>query len=79
MTVNAVVDERTLHEVYLPQFEAAVKAGAVGSVMCSYNRLNGHYACENEPLIQDILERDWGFKGYVLADYGAAHDTAGEP
>src|SRR4051794_5864292 len=73
MTVNSVIDERTLREIYLPQFEAAVKEGHVGSVMCSYNRLNGQYACENEHLLDDILKREWGFKGYVLADYGAAH------
>jgi beta-glucosidase len=75
MTGDAVVDERTLREVYLPQFEAAVKEAHVGSVMCSYNRLNGPYACENGRLLHDILERDWGFEGYVIADYGAAHDT----
>ena len=74
-TVNSVVDERTLREIYLPQFEAAVKQANVGSIMCSYNRLNGQYACENDHLLQQILERDWGFKGYVLADYGAAHNT----
>src|SRR3954470_19545483 len=73
MTVNSVIDERTLREIYLPQFEAAVKEAKVGSVMCSYNRLNGQYACENEHLLDDILKREWGFKGYVLADYGAAH------
>jgi beta-glucosidase len=76
MTVNAIVDERTLREVYLPQFEAAVKEAKVGSVMCSYNRLNGYYACENSHLLEEILKRDWGFDGYVLADYGAAHNTA---
>ena len=75
MTVNSVVDERTLREVYLPQFEAAVKEAHVGTIMCSYNRLNGPYACENGHLLHDILERDWGFQGYVIADYGAAHDT----
>jgi beta-glucosidase len=75
MTENSIVDERTLHEVYLPQFEAAVKEGNVGSVMCSYNKLNGPYACENPHLLQDILKRDWGFRGYVLADYGAVHNT----
>jgi beta-glucosidase len=52
-----------------------VKEAHVGSVMCSYNRLNGPYACENGRLLHDILERDWGFQGYVIADYGAAHDT----
>ncbi len=76
MTENSIVDERTLREIYLPQFEAAVKEANVGSVMCSYNHLNGPYACENSHLLQDILERDWGFKGYVLADYGADHNTA---
>jgi beta-glucosidase len=74
-TVNAKVDERTLREIYLQQFEAAVKEAKVGSVMCSYNKVGGQYACENKHLLQDILQRDWGFKGYVLADYGAAHDT----
>src|SRR5205814_8592591 len=72
---DSVVDERTLREIYLPQFEAAVKEGDVGTVMCSYNKLNGQYACENDHLLQQILEREWGFKGYVLADYGAAHNT----
>ena len=76
MLVDSRVDERTLREVYLPQFEAAVKEAHVGSVMCSYNKLNGQYACENNHLLQDILEREWGFKGFVIADYGAAHDTA---
>ena len=72
---NSVVGERTLREIYLPQFEAAVKEGHVASVMCSYNRLDGQYACENAHLLSEILKREWGFKGYVLADYGAAHDT----
>ncbi len=77
-TVNAVVDERTLREIYLPQFEAAVKEGHAGSVMCSYNKLNGTHSCANKPLLDGILRRDWGFKGFVLADYGASKrvDTA---
>ena len=70
--VDARVDERTLHELYLPQFEAAVKRGRAASVMCSYNRLNGPHACESEALLDRILRRDWGFKGFVLADYGAS-------
>src|SRR5437773_7745306 len=74
-TVNAVVDERTLREIYLPAFEAAVKEAQVGSVMCAYNRLNGQYACENQHLLEWILEADWGFPGYVLSDYGAAHPS----
>ncbi|MEA2494915.1 MAG: beta-glucosidase, partial [Thermoleophilaceae bacterium] len=66
--------DRTMHETELVGFEAAVRAG-VGSVMCSYNRINGDYACENSHLIKDILEHDWGFGGYVLSDYGASHNT----
>ena len=75
LTVDARVDERTLREVYLPHFEAAVKEARVGSVMCAYNRVNGQYACENRHLLTDILKREWGFKGFVLADYGAAKNT----
>jgi beta-glucosidase len=75
LTVNVVVDERTLREIYTPQFEMAVKDANVGSIMCSYPRVNGTYACENPHLIKDILRHDWGFKGYVLADYGAAKST----
>jgi beta-glucosidase len=71
-TVDARVDERTLMEMYLPQFEAAVKEGHAGSVMCSYNRLNGPHTCENTWLLQQILRHRWGFKGFVLADYGAS-------
>src|SRR3954451_1360052 len=65
---NSLVDERTLREVYLPQFEAAVKAGA-GSVMCSYNKLNGPWACASDTLLDRILKRDWGFKGFVMSDW----------
>jgi beta-glucosidase len=75
-TVDAVVDERTLREMYLSHFEAAVKEADVGSVMCAYNRVNGHYACENEHLLEDVLKGEWGFKGYVLADYAAGRSTA---
>ena len=71
-TVDARVDERTLREIYLPHFEAAVKEGDVASVMCAYNSLNGAHACENRTLLTRILRRDWGFKGFVLADYGAS-------
>ncbi len=59
-------------ELYLSQFEAAVKQGGAGSVMCSYNRLNGPHACENTWLLQQILRHRWGFRGFVLADYGAS-------
>lgn len=75
--VNVNASERTLREVYMPQFEAAVKQAHVGTIMCSYNRVNGDYACENHHTIQQVLEKRWGFKGIVLADYGASKDTVG--
>jgi beta-glucosidase len=71
-SVDARVDERTLFELYLPQFEAAVKQAHVGSVMCSYNRLNGPHACENRWLLTRVLRERWGFRGFVIADYGAS-------
>ena len=75
--VDAQVDERTLREVYMPHFEAAVKQANVGTIMCSYNRVNGSYACENAHTLQQVLEKEWGFKGIVLSDYGASKDTVG--
>ncbi len=75
MRINARIDERTLHELYLPMFEAAVKKAHVASVMCAYNRVNGPFACENKPLLEDILRGQWGFKGMTIADYNAAHDA----
>ena len=71
-SVDARVAERTLHELYLPQFEAAVKEAGAGAVMCSYNRLNGPHTCESRRLLDRILRRRWGFRGFVLADYGAS-------
>jgi len=75
MTVDARVDERTLREIYLPQFEAAVREGGAGSIMCSYPRINGQYACENGHLLEDILKGEWNFDGFVLTDYGAGKNT----
>lgn len=75
MKVNAVVDERTLHEIYLPAFEASVKEGNVASLMGAYNKVNGFYCCENPELLDQILKRDWGFKGFVTSDFGAVHST----
>jgi beta-glucosidase len=75
-TIDAHVDQRTLREIYLPPFEAAVKRAKVGTVMCAYNLVNGTHNCENGPLLNGILKHDWGFRGFVLSDYGAAHDTA---
>jgi beta-glucosidase len=69
---DVTIDERTLHEVYLPAFEAAVRAG-VASVMCAYNRINGSPACESAELQNDILRKEWGFQGFVVSDWGAIH------
>jgi beta-glucosidase len=74
-TVDALVDERTLREIYTAQFEKAVKDGGVRSVMCAYNRVNGAYACENPHLLSDILKRDWGFRGFVVSDWFANHSA----
>ncbi|CAI9404073.1 glycoside hydrolase family 3 C-terminal domain-containing protein [Nocardioides sp. T2.26MG-1] len=76
MTVDVRVDERTRREIYLPAFEAAVKKADVGSVMCSYNRVGGTYACENPELLTGYLRDDWGFDGFVVSDWGAVHSTA---
>ncbi|KAG4026647.1 hypothetical protein MFRU_038g00510 [Monilinia fructicola] len=65
---DSVVDKRVMHELYLPAFKAAVIEGNAASIMCSYNRLNGHYTCENEWLLR-ILKDDWGFDGFVVADW----------
>jgi beta-glucosidase len=75
LTVDVRVSERALREIYLPAFEAAVKKGDVGTVMCAYPRVNGQYACENEFLLSDVLKGDWGFKGFVLTDYAAGKNT----
>lgn len=74
MNVNVNVSERTLREIELAPFEAAVRRAHVASMMCSYNLLRGTHACENNHLLLDI-PRQWGFKGYILSDYLAAHDT----
>ncbi|UUZ58587.1 glycoside hydrolase family 3 protein [Nocardioides sp. B-3] len=71
LLVDARVSERALRELYLPAFETAVTKGHVGTVMCSYNRINGQYACENQHLLNDVLKGEWGFDGFVLTDYGA--------
>jgi beta-glucosidase len=75
-TVDAHVDGRTLHEIYLAPFEAAVKQGHVGSIMCSYNLAFGQHLCENKALLDGVLRREWGFQGFVTSDWGATHSTA---
>ena len=72
--VSSDVDERTLQEIYLPAFKAAVNQANVGCVMSSYNLLNGTWASENHHLLTDILKNDWKFTGFVMSDWGATHN-----
>lgn len=74
MSVNAVVDERTLREIYLASFEAVVKEAKPWTVMAAYNRVNGEFCCENHHLIHDVLRKDWGYEGVVVSDWGATND-----
>ncbi len=73
-TFDARVDERDLRDTYLPQFEAAIKEGGAYSVMCAYNRVDGLPACASPRLLDEILRKQWGFKGYVVSDCGAIGD-----
>ena len=74
MASNSVMDERTLREIYLTNFEIAVKEGHPKSIMSSYNMVNGVYANENAHLLQEILRDTWGFDGFVVSDWGANND-----
>jgi beta-glucosidase len=74
LSTNSEMDERTLREIYLPAFEAAVKQGKPWTVMCAYNKLNGTFCSENRVLLVDILRKEWGFEGFVVSDWTAVHD-----
>jgi beta-glucosidase len=74
---DAIVDERSLMEIYLPAFEATVKEAQVASFMSSYNKINGTYAAENKYLLTEILKERWGFKGFVVPDWAGAHSSIG--
>lgn len=74
MAMDAVVDERTLREIYLTGFEIAVKEGHAKAIMTSYNEVNGEYANENKKLLVDILRKEWGFDGLVVTDWGGSND-----
>src|SRR3954466_1775506 len=75
MSDSSDADERTMQEIHLPAYEAAVKQAHVASVMCSYNRINGAYACENAYLLNHVLKRQFGFPGWVMSDWGGTHST----
>jgi beta-glucosidase len=74
MDLSSDIDERTLREIYLPAFEAAVKEAKVGAVMDAYNLVNGVYMTENKHLNNEILKQDWGFDGILMSDWGATHN-----
>ena len=74
MSTDSVVDERTLREIYLTNFEIAVTEGAPKAIMSAYNRVNGTYANENRELLLDTLRKQWGFEGFVMSDWGASND-----
>lgn len=74
--VDSIVDERTLREIYLPAFETVVREADPWSVMASYNKINGTHATENRWLLTDLLKTEWGYKGFVVSDWGATHSTA---
>jgi beta-glucosidase len=75
-TINVEVDERALREIYLPAFKAAVQEAGVWSVMGAYNQFRGQHCCENDYLLNEILKKEWGFKGLVVSDWGGAHNTS---
>ena len=74
MSSDSIMDERTLREIYLPAFETAVKKTQPWTVMCSYNKVNGEFASQNEWLLTEVLRREWGFEGFVVSDWGAVSD-----
>ena len=73
-TIDETIDERTLREIYLSNFEGAVKEGKPWTVMCSYNRVNGILASENKYLLTEILKEEWGYEGFVVSDWGAVDE-----
>jgi beta-glucosidase len=72
---DAIISQRTMHEIYMPQFEAAVTQAKAASVMCSYSTINGQYACQNSDILTHVLKQQWQFPGFVTSDWGATHST----
>jgi beta-glucosidase len=75
--IDEKIDERALHEIYLPAFKAAVQEAGVLSVMSAYNKVNGLYCAENAYLLDEVLRKQWGFRGFVVSDWGGTYSTAG--
>ena len=76
-SVDVIADERTMREIYLKPFEAAIKEGGAMCVMPAYNKVNGYYCSENNHLLNEILRGEWGFKGMTVSDWGGTHSTMG--
>ena len=72
---NVVIDDRTLYEIYLPAFKAAVQEGQAWSIMGAYNLYQGEHLCHNDKMLNKILKEEWGFDGAVISDWGGVHDT----
>ncbi len=75
-TVNVLMDKRTMRETDLLAFEIAIKKAQPAAVMCSYNLVNGEHACENDYLLNEVLKKEWGFKGFVVSDWEGTHSAA---
>lgn len=75
-SIDVQMSERALREIYLPGFKAAVQVGGVNTLMGSYNKFRGEWATQNNYLINQILKKEWGFKGLVMSDWGAVHSTS---
>ncbi len=73
---DVIVSRRALHEIYMPAFRTAIRDGKVGSMMCSYATVNGHYSCQNHYLLTDVLRQEWNFGGFVTSDWGAIHSVS---
>ena len=74
--IDATIDVRTLHEIYLPAFKAAVQEAGAWAVMSAYNKVNGEWCAENPFLLTEVLRKRWGFKGFVISDWGSTYSTA---
>src|SRR5579875_868495 len=74
---DVIVSDRTLQEIYMPAFQAAIQQARAASVMCAYSTVNGSYSCQNPYLLTNVLRQEWDFPGFVTSDYGALHSTTG--
>jgi beta-glucosidase len=74
-TESSEADNRAIHEIYLPGYETAIHQGGAGAVMCSYNKIDGSYACQNKTTLNRDLKHELGFDGFVMSDWGATHST----